>query len=128
MIDRIQSHNTLNGFLFSVGEFALFTLVVFPFGVYYLLHQRWAFAFIALGWICNFAMIITFGIRSILRKEQGGSYKDLLNKTKREEMKQKYPRLSLDTLLLVVALLLPFLLFVSVSLELTLFNKNKAAR
>jgi len=126
MIDRIQSHNTLNGFRFSVAEFALVILIVFPFGLYYFLHQKLALALIALGLICNFSMMIIFGVRSILRKEKGGNQKDLFNKIKREEIDRKHPKLLTDTLLLVITLLLPFLLFVSVTIELTWFHKNKA--
>lgn len=49
---------------------------------------------------------------SLLRKEKGGSQSDLFNGTKREESDRRHPRLFRDTLLLVVALLIPFLLCV----------------
>ena len=128
MIGRIKLHNSINGFIFSVAEFSLFTLVILPFCFYYFLHKNLTLAFTTLGLICNFSMIIIFGIRSILRKEKGGSIKDLLNKTKRDAISQQYPNLSTDTLILVFTLLIPFLLFVIVIIELILLNKNKAVK
>jgi hypothetical protein len=128
MIDRIIAHNHINGLAFSVAEFSLFMLAGFPFGIYYLFHQNLALAFIVLGLICNFLMIILFGIRSMLRKEKGGSHKDLFQKTKREALRRKYPHLLRDTLLLVFTLLLPFLLCVMVAFELVMLKKTRVAK
>lgn len=128
MIGRIKAHNTLNGFRFSIAEFSLFTLLVFPFGLYYLLHHRLALALIALGLVCNFSMMIVFGIGSVMRKAEGGSLNDLLNGRKREESDRRHPGLFMDTLLLVVASLIPFLLLVSVAIERALFNQDRASR
>lgn len=128
MIARITSHNTLNGFRFSVAEFSLFTLLVLPFGLFYVLHQKWPLALIALGLVCNFSMIIAFGVGSMMRQEQGGSQRDILNRRKREAIDRRHPRLFLDTMLLVATLLIPFLLLVSVCVERTLCNAHRAAK
>jgi len=128
MIDRIASHNSINGLTFSIVEFSLFLLVVLPFGILYLLHQNLLFALLALGLMCNFSMIILFGIRSILRKEKGGSHKDLFQKTKRDALSQQYPYLLWDTLLLVFTLLVPFLLCMMVAFELLVLKTARVNR
>lgn len=124
MIDRIVSHNHLNGLVFSVAEFSLFLLAVLPFGLYYFFHHNLPFTLIALGLICNFLVIVLFGVRSLLRKEKGGSHKDLFEPTKREAIGRQYPHLMTDTLLLVLTLLVPFLLCILVILELVVLKRE----
>ncbi len=40
MINRIKTHNILNGIIFSIVEFAITILIIAPFAIYYVLHGK----------------------------------------------------------------------------------------
>lgn len=40
MIHRIKTHNVLNGLKFSIAEFFFIALVILPFAMYSLTHNR----------------------------------------------------------------------------------------
>jgi len=70
MIDRIKTHNILNGILFSMVEFAMTALVIAPFAVYYVIHGRALYAAISMGIILNCLTIGWFGLRQYGNKEK----------------------------------------------------------
>lgn len=117
MVERILAHNRLNGLLFSLIEFGLFSLLVAPFAVYYGLHGRWVLFAICVGVICNFLTIVTFAARSLKSGEKSVGHRKLLRREERVEIAKQYPHLMTDTLTLTVTSLLPFVLLVAVRVE-----------
>ena len=115
----IATHNRLNGFRFVVLEFGLIVLLVVPFGLYYALHARWLLALIALGIICNCAVVLTCTIRSLISGESDVGLRSLYtDQETRQRVAQEHPNLFRDTMLLVVAAVLPFVLSIWTGREL----------
>lgn len=54
ILGKIRSHNHLSGFLFSIVEFLIMALVTGPFGLYYIIHTRYLYAFVFFGTIINY--------------------------------------------------------------------------
>ncbi len=124
MIDRIKTHNILNGIVFSIIEFVVTAGIIAPFAIYYVLHGRVLYAVVAIGVILNCLMIVAVGIQQYGRKEKDVGIQHMFNKDVRERISREHPHLSADTSMLVITLLLPFVLFVSTLIELT-FKMNK---
>ena len=111
ILERIRSHNYLNGFVFSTVEFFIMALVISPFAFYYLTHGRYIMGLLSLGIFLNCLPIIYCGIQSILKKEKDWGIKQLFKKRNREDIRNRYPHMGLDTTILVIAILLPFVTF-----------------
>lgn len=122
MVAIIKAHNRLNGIKFSIGEFVLMLLAVGPFAIYYLVHQEFLLAFIAWGITLNFLPVLAFGIRQLLDKKQEENKNGTMwDKKAREKLMLEHPHMLKDTLLLVGAILLPF-----VALAITLYEILKS--
>ena len=120
---KIQEHNYLNGYLFVVIEFGVFIMVILPFTLYYILHGKIWPGIIGLGLIVNFIPMLFFALRSLLRKEKSIGIHKIYNKMQRDDIKERFPNLSLDTLVLLVCLIIPFLLVIALCIELLGSNK-----
>jgi len=108
LITKIRAHNEVNGFLFSAVEFALMSIVILPFGVYYFLHGRVEAGMIATGIVANCVTIIAFAVHSMSAGHQDLGIMNWFHKKGRHTIASRYPTLSQDTLVLTVATLIPF--------------------
>jgi len=124
MIQRIKTHNILNGILFSMIEFVVAALIVAPFAIYYVLHGRTLYAAIAIGIILNFLVVVAFGLQQYKNKEKDIGIRQLFNKNTRETVGREHPHLGGDTTILVITLLLPFVMVICVLYEL-LFERRR---
>ena len=124
MIHRIKVHNLLNGIVFSIVEFLVTVLLIAPFAVYYVLHDKVLYATITIGIILNCLMIVIFGIQQYGNKEKDLGLRHLFHKDVRENISREYPHLRNDTLILVITMLLPFIMFLWVFYELLFGGKR----
>ena len=120
MINRIKTHNILNGIIFSIVEFVVTDLIIAPFAIYYVLHGKMLYAAICVGIILNCLMIVLFGLHQYKNKEKDVGIQHMFNKSVRERISQEHPHLSNDTSVLVITMLLPFVMFIWVLYELLL--------
>ena len=124
MIRRIKSHNRLNGIIFIISEFGLTALIIAPFAAYYISHDKFLYAFIVVGIIFNSLTIVAFGLVQYWYKEKDIGFPRVFEKSYREQAIKDNPHLFQDTLILVVAVLLPFVLILITLYEL-IFKKAK---
>jgi hypothetical protein len=111
MIERIKTHNVLNGLVFSVAEFAVTILILAPFAVYYLQHSQVLYALCVLGILLNCAMFVILGVRQYVEKVPDLGLRRMLNPRVRAEVHRTHPHLGADTTWLVVTCMLPFAMF-----------------
>jgi len=111
-LERIKSHNYINGFTFSAVEFLFAALVIAPFGIYYVTHGKVFNACIAGGLVLNFLTIVFFAVNSSFKGEKSLGLSFYLNREKRKEVARTYPHLTTDTFILCIGMLIPFCLFV----------------
>ena len=124
MINRIKTHNLLNGILFSVLEFVFTALIIAPFAFYYTLHHMALYAIVTTGIIVNCLTIVAFGLQQYRNREKDLGIQHMFNRDVRERIGREHPHLGNDTSILVVTLLLPYVLFLWVLGEL-LFRKER---
>jgi hypothetical protein len=111
MLDRIKTHNYFNGNVFSLVEFFVASLIVAPFVVYYLLHSRLLMATLGLGIIFNCLTVSFVAMESVFRREETiGIVRFYSDKELRRKAAAENPKLSQDTLVLCVGIVIPFLL------------------
>jgi hypothetical protein len=115
ILEKIRSHNYINGFKFSAIEFLLAALVIAPFFIYYLGHSKWLQALFSGGLILNFLTITFFAYSSLLKKEISIGWRFYLDSNLRKSIGKEYSHLTKDTLVLCIVMLIPFALF-SISL------------
>jgi len=120
MINRIKTHNILNGIIFSIVEFVVIDLIIAPFAIYYVVHGKVLYATISVGIILNCLMIVLFGLQQYKNKEKDVGIQHMFNKSVRERISREHPHLSNDTSVLVITMLLPFVMFIWVLYELLL--------
>ena len=120
MINRIKTHNILNGIIFSIVEFVVIDLIIAPFAIYYVVHGKVLYATISVGIILNCLMIVLFGLQQYKNKEKDVGIHHMFNKSVRERISREHPHLSNDTSVLVITMLLPFVMFIWVLYELLL--------
>src|SRR5215510_2131919 len=118
MIQRIKTHNLLNGLIFSMVEFLVIALVVSPFAVYYVVHSQVIYALVSVGIFINCLTVALIGWRQWRSNEQRIVLRQLTAKKKREEIGRANPHLLADTVTITIAALLPFVLMALVSIEL----------
>jgi hypothetical protein len=116
MRDIIQRHNRLNGLVFSTVEFAFIAVFIGAFAAYYLLHQRLVMAFIGWGITLNCLTVMVYGWRQWAQARAAGQpigsfYTD---KQAREQHRRENPHMARDTLILVIAAVLPFVMLLAV--------------
>lgn len=127
MIEKIKLHNYVYGFVFSLVEFLLIILVIGLFMIYYFLHERIPYAIITLGIVFNCFVFVYFAANSLIQKEHDLGIIKFFNKKARDETYRIYPTLQLDTYVLSLLTLLPFMLILSCTINTItkmLSNKN----
>jgi hypothetical protein len=118
VIKRIEDHNRLNGYLFVTIEFALIVAVIAPFGIYWLGHQKWLLAAVAVGIVANCLAVFGRSLRSLVQRERGvGFWKVYTDPVTRKQVAAEHPNLSADTAILAILCLLPFVLATAVARE-----------
>jgi hypothetical protein len=90
MIERIKSHNYLNGVVFCIAEFSFMTLVIAPFAIYCITHGRWVYAVISVGIMLNCLTVVAFGIQSLRHKQTGNGLRVLLDKKQRDQVMRNH--------------------------------------
>jgi hypothetical protein len=118
MINRIKTYNILNGIIFSIVEFVITALIIAPFAIYYIIHGRVLYATVAIGIIFNCLTIVAFGVQQRRRREKDVGIQHTFNKSLREQINREYPHLGNDTWILTTTILLPFVMFIWVVIEL----------
>ena len=118
MINRIKTHNILNGIIFSIAEFVIVVLIIAPFAIYYVIHGRVLYAAVAIGIILNCLLIVTFGLKQYKNKEKDVGIQHMFNRSVRERINREHPHLSSDTFVLVSTMLVPFVMSIWVLYEL----------
>jgi hypothetical protein len=111
VIARIQTHNVLNGLVFSVAEFAVTILILAPFAAYYVRHAQVLYALGALGIILNCSMFVVCGVRQYVDKVPDLGLRRMLDARVRGEVHRANPHLGADTAWLVVTSIVPFAMF-----------------
>ena len=126
LIDKIQAHNEVNGFLFSAVEFVVIALVALPFGVYYLTHGRLVAGGVGVGIAANALTVTAFAIYSLRSRQKDIGILAWFTKEGRKLIAGKYPGISSDTMVLTVVTLLPFIMLLGCGYE--LLFKTRPAR
>ncbi|HVC75168.1 MAG TPA: hypothetical protein VND96_01490 [Candidatus Micrarchaeaceae archaeon] len=108
MIARIQSHSIVNGVAFVICEFALIALIVAPLGVAWALAQRPVYALLAAGIVANCLCVVGVGVLAWLAGDRGSSLRLLFSSANRAKLSKEHPRMSEDTLAIMVGTLVPF--------------------
>ena len=118
MIERIKTHNYLNGQIFSFLEYLFAAGVFAPFLAYYLIHSRWLYAILAIGVVLNCLTVCTFALVSMLRKERSiGILKISRDKELRRKVQHDHPDLTRQTMVLSLTVLVPFWIFAATLLD-----------
>jgi hypothetical protein len=118
MIARVETHNRLNGFGFVIGEFGLIGVVALVFALLYLAKGSGLPAVACAGITANSIIVILLAVRSLRRGEAGiGIWRIYTQREVRDQVMREHPGLSTETLLITLAVLLPFLLFLMVAVE-----------
>ena len=91
MIQRIKTHNVLNGIKFSIPEFVIIALLISPFAIYYILHAKVILALVSVGLILNCLTLAALGLRQWFGKEKGIGWKGLLDKQGRDRIDRAHP-------------------------------------
>ena len=118
MIQRVKTHNLLNGLLFSIIEFLVIALAISPFVIYYVLHARVIYALVSIGILLNCLTVALIGWRQWKDNEQGVGLRRFMDKEEREKIGHANPHLLADTLKITITALLPFVLIALVAYEL----------
>ena len=108
VIARIQSHSIVNGVAFVICEFALIALIVAPLGVAWALAQRPVYALLAAGIVANCLCVVGVGVLAWLAGDRGSSLRLLFSSANRAKLSKEHPRMSEDTLAIMVGTLVPF--------------------
>jgi hypothetical protein len=118
VIDIIRRHNRLNGVKFSVAEFMLIAILAGAFATYYVAHQKQIMAFITLGITSNCLTVVILGVRTLMdRANEGNHIAPIWSRADRARHFKENPKMLRDTLAIMTATLLPFLLALIVILE-----------
>jgi hypothetical protein len=118
VIARVETHNRLNGFGFVIGEFALIGGVTLVFAVLYLAKGSGLQAVGCAGITANSMVVIWLAVRSLRRGEAGiGLWRLYTQREVRDQVIREHPGLSTETLLITLAVLVPFLLLLIVAFE-----------
>ena len=125
MIQRIKTHNILNGIKFSIAEFLFIPLLIIPFAIYYLTHARLLYGLVSVGILLNCLTVAGLGLRQLSAKVADVGLQQLLDKQARENIGRTNPHLLKDTLIITITVLLPYVLFVLVMVELLIGGRER---
>ena len=118
MIARVETHNSLNGFGFVIGEFGLIGLVALVFAVLYAAHGAGLPAIACVGIAANSIVVIWLAVRATRRgKSAIGLWRIYTRPEVRAQVMREHPRLSSETALITLAVLVPFLLLLMMGAE-----------
>ena len=112
MIRRIVEHNQLNGVTFSIAEFTLVAVVAALLAAGYARHGQATGVVLALGIGLNSLIIVAFGVVARSRGERGTPLSRVFSRSGRADLTREHPKLMADTLIVAIAVLVPFLLLV----------------
>ena len=118
MIQRIKTHNLLNGLVFSIAEFLFIALVISPFAFYYVTHSRLIHAILSVGIIINCLIVSAIGWHQRSHGERDLGLRRFMDKGERENVGRANPHLLRDTLTITITVLLPYILTAWVAYEL----------
>jgi len=125
MIQRIKTHNILNGIKFSIAEFLFIPLVIIPFAIYYLTHAQLVYGLVSVGIFLNCLTAAGLGLRQLFDKEKEIGSRGLLDKQEREDIRHANPHLFKDTLIITVTALLPYISLALVIVESLISDKER---
>ncbi len=117
MMEKVHSHNEVNGFVFSASEFLLIALAITPFAIYYLTHGRGLFGAVTIGIMANSLTIVALSVRSLVARQRDIGVLRWFDQSGRAAIISKYPNISRDTIVLTLAVLFPFMLLCCVLYE-----------
>ena len=118
MIAPVETHNRLNGFGFVIGEFGLVGVVALVLAVLYVARGNGLPAVAFAGITANSIVVMWLAVRSLRRGEAAiGLWRLYTQREIRDEVMREHPRLSTETLLITLAVLVPFLLLVIAAIE-----------
>ncbi len=126
LLERVRSHNYINGLKFSAVEFIFAALIIIPFLVYYSTHHRIWSAILAVGLILNFLTIVLIAFVSAFKKEKSIGIQFYTDPILRKDIAKTYPHLTIDTLILCASMLIPFVLCVIVLVDTFFYQKRIA--
>jgi hypothetical protein len=114
---RIIDHNQLNGVAFSIAEFTLVAAVAVLIAIGYAQQDRVTGLVLALGTGLNSLIIVAFGVVAWRRGERGTPLARVFSRSGRAELTRQHPHLMTDTLIVAVAVLVPFILLAATLAE-----------
>jgi len=117
MIQRIKTHNLLNGLIFSLIEFLVIALVISPFAIYYVVHAWAWYALVTIGILLNCLTVALISWRQWRGNERGIGLRRFMDKEEREKIGHANAHLLADTLKITITALLPFVLITLVAYE-----------
>ena len=117
MLNKVKSHNEVNGFRFSAGEFSLMALVIAPFGIYYFAHGRPFAGLVAAGIVANTVVVAALSLHALFSGQKDIGVSRWFDKDGRAMIASRFPNMTRDTMILTVVTLLPFVLLLSVLVE-----------
>lgn len=119
MLARIKVHNEAVGFVFCAWEFGLCSILVVPFVLWFFARGQYLFGLVGLGLIANFLVLVALALRSLQRGEHAWGIRQFLDRERRREIYARYPRFDTNTTVLCIALVLPFITLIAVTVELS---------
>src|ERR1700736_1478908 len=97
LVEKIQLHGELNGFVFCAVEFTLISFVIAPFAFYYLFHARFVEGAVALGIASNSLCIAALALRSRIAGQKSVGFLKWFDKNGRAEIAARFRGHERDT-------------------------------
>jgi hypothetical protein len=110
LLSMVREHNRLNGHWFVVAEFLLVDLAAVLILVSGALHHRAPVIFAGIGIASNSSTVIAIAISQIRGGEGSEGLLKLRSASFRAEISRRNPNLSTHSLIILMAVLIPFLL------------------
>jgi hypothetical protein len=109
IVARIKRHNIVNGFVFSLVEFALVAAIVGGFSVYALIQEKTVVGLVGLAIAVNCLPVMLYSVQSLRANEKQIGFRAWLTRTNRALIAQRYPETGVDTVVIVIATIVPLL-------------------
>jgi len=110
LLKIVREHNRLNGVRFVIAEFVLVAVAALLIALSGKVHQHGLVTLAGAGILMNSLTVIAVAMGQIRAGERGQGLSRLVSPDDRAALGQKYPGLALDTLILLLFVLSPFLL------------------